>query len=59
MSTTLVAGLEQVHKDDIHAVDVDPDWTICYPSMVWTLVNCTDSERSGDDPSEEPDWYGY
>ena len=53
-------GLEQVHKDDIHAVDVDPRLDDLLPIDGlgrWSIV--LTPERSGDDPSEEPDWYGY
>ena len=51
---------EQIHKDDLHNVEQDPELDDLLPisgNGQWHLQLTKADE--GDDPSDAPDWFGY
>ncbi len=53
-------GQEQVHKDDLHSVQMDSAMDDLLPIQgngQWYLKLTADS--SVEEPSKHPDWYGY
>ena len=53
-------GMEHVHKDDLHGVEMDPGLDDLLPIQgngQWSLKLTADAKKENDIPA--PDWYGY